>query len=122
MMVGTWGISGYASKASYLSFFPLGLRAIWTVLSGKKISFPVTPKDRQSGNFLKLVRPQLGVLILTAAGIAWGVGALLLADTPHTLTGVVTNALWGLNNCAAMAGMVRAALWQPPQTPQEEAS
>ena len=121
MMVGTWGISGYASKASYLSFFPLGLRAIWTVLSGKKISFPVTPKDRQSGNFLKLVRPQLGVLILTAAGIAWGVGALLLADTPHTLTGVVTNALWGLNNCAAMAGIVRAALWQPPQTQQEDA-
>ena len=121
MMVGTWGISGYASKASYLSFFPLGLRAIWTVLSGKKISFPVTPKDRQSGNFLKLVRPQLGVLILTAAGIAWGVGALLLADTPHTLTGVVTNALWGLNNCAAMAGIVRAALWKPPQTQQEDA-
>ncbi len=121
MMVGTWGISGYASKASYLSFFPLGLRAIWTVLSGKKISFPVTPKDRQSGNFLKLVRPQLGVLILTAAGIVWGVGALLLGNTPHTLTGVVTNALWGLNNCAAMAGIVRAALWQPPQTQQEEA-
>lgn len=121
MMVGTWGISGYASKASYLSFFPLGLRAIWTVLSGKKISFPVTPKDRQSGNFLKLVRPQLGVLILTAAGIAWGVGALLLGNTPHTLTGVVTNALWGLNNCAAMAGIVRAALWQPPQTQQEDA-
>ncbi len=120
MMVGTWGISGYASKASYLSFFPLGLRAIWTVLSGRKISFPVTPKDRQSGNFLKLVRPQLGVLILTVAGVAWGTGALLLAETPHTLSGVVTNGLWGLNNCVAMAGIIRAALWQPPKTPQEE--
>ncbi|WP_108258741.1 glycosyltransferase [Mangrovicoccus ximenensis] len=120
MMVGTWGVAGYASKASYLSFFPLGLRAIWTVLRGQKISFPVTPKDRQSGNFLKLVRPQLGVLVLTAAGVVWGIAALAFADTEHTLTGVVTNALWGLNNCAAMAGIILAAMWQPPEESEEE--
>lgn len=120
MMVGTWGISGYASKANYLAFFPLGLRAIWTVLKGEKISFPVTPKDRQSGNFLRLVRPQIAVLILTVAGMIWGLGALAIGGTDHSLTGVVTNCLWGLNNCAAMAGMIAAARWLPPSSDKEE--
>ncbi len=116
MMVGTWGIPGYAAKASYLAFFPLGLRAIWTVLRGQRIVFKVTPKDRNAGRFLKLVRAQLAVVGLTAAGVLWGAGALLLADTGHSATGVVTNALWGLNNCIAMAGIIRAAIWQPSAT------
>ncbi|MEM5472105.1 glycosyltransferase [Hoeflea sp. AS60] len=113
MMVGTWGLAGYAAKASYLSFFPLGLRALWNVARGQKISFPVTPKDRQSGNFLSIVRPQLAVIVLTVASSMWAVGALLIGETQHSTTGVVTNILWGINNCVAMAGMVTAALWTP---------
>lgn len=113
MMVGTWGIAGYASKSSYLAFFPLGLRAIGAVAAGRKISFPVTPKDRQLGRHLRLVRPQIAVVALTVAALAWGIVALLRGDTMHTVTGVVTNALWGLNNCLAMSGIIRAALWTP---------
>lgn len=116
IMVGTWGIAGYASKASYLSFFPLGLRAIMTVLRGEKISFKVTPKVRQSGTFLRLVRPQLAVVVLTLAGAVWAIGALISGTTPHSASGVVANILWGLNNCIAMSGMIAAALWQPPET------
>ncbi|WP_410216301.1 glycosyltransferase [Paracoccus sp. (in: a-proteobacteria)] len=119
MMVGTWGISGYASKTSYLAFFPVGLRAIGTVLSGRKISFPVTPKDRQTGRHLRLVRPQIGIVVLTLVSTIWGIGALMAADTGHSVTGVVTNALWGLNNCFAMWGMISAALWQPPNDAQQ---
>lgn len=122
MMVGTWGISGYAAKSSYLSFFPLGIRALVTVLRGQKISFPVTPKVRQTGQFLRLVRPQLAVIGLTLAGAVWALGALAIGGTEHTLTAVVTNILWGLNNCLAMAGIVAAALWQPPTDDQGEAT
>lgn len=121
MMVGTWGVSGYAAKSSYLSFFPLGIRAFMTVLRGKKISFPVTPKVRQSGQFLRLVRPQLAVIGLTLLGAVWALAALAIGGTEHTLTAVVTNILWGLNNCLAMAGIVAAALWQPPTDHQGEA-
>lgn len=121
MMVGTWGISGYAAKSSYLSFFPLGIRALFTVLRGQKISFPVTPKVRQSGQFLRLIRPQLAVIGLTVAGSIWALAALTIGGTDHTLTAVVTNILWGLNNCLAMAGIVAAALWQPPVDDQGEA-
>lgn len=114
MMVGTWGIAGYDAKASYLSFFPLGLRAILTVARGEKISFPVTPKVRQSGNFLRLVRPQIAVVVLTLIASAWAVGALLSGATGHSASGVIANILWGLNNCLAMAGIIGAALWKPP--------
>jgi cellulose synthase (UDP-forming) len=113
MMVGTWGLSGYDAKASYLSFFPLGLRAIFTVARGEKISFPVTPKVRQSGNFLTLVRPQIAVVALTLIGAVWAIGALMIGGTPHSTSGVVANILWGLNNCMAMAGIIGAALWVP---------
>lgn len=115
IMAGTWGISGYASKASYLSFFPLGLKAILTIARGEKISFKVTPKARQSGNFLTLVRPQIAVVLLTFLGSLWGLGALWFADTSHSASGVLTNILWGLNNCIAMAGIIGAAMWTPPE-------
>ncbi|MBT9383025.1 glycosyltransferase [Pseudooceanicola sp. CBS1P-1] len=119
MMIGTWGVAGYTAKASYLSFFPLGLKAIWTVVKGEKISFVVTPKARNAQNHLGLVKPQLAVLVLTALGVIYGFTALTVGGTSHTVTGVVTNALWGLNNCVAMAGMIRAATWQPPQSSEE---
>ncbi|SOH94844.1 cellulose synthase (UDP-forming) [Monaibacterium marinum] len=115
MMVGTWGISGYAAKASYLSFFPLGMRAIYAVFRGQKISFPVTPKVRQSGNFLRLVRPQLFVIGVTIVAGIWGSAALLIDSMPHSPSGVVANLLWGLNNCFAMAGIIGAAMWVPKE-------
>lgn len=121
MMAGTWGVSGFAAKASYLAFFPLGLRAIWSVLRGREISFKVTPKVRQSGNFLALVRPQIAIIVLTCVAALWAVIALFTGATPHSATGVVSNMLWGLNNCLAMAGIVAAALWVP-QTDTKDVS
>ncbi len=116
IMVGTWGIAGYAAKASYLAFFPLGLKALFAVANGEKISFKVTPKVRQTGNFLELVRPQIAVVVLTAIGALWGIGALMYGGTSHSAGGVVANILWGFNNCLAMAGMIGAAMWQPNST------
>lgn len=119
IMVGTWGIAGYSAKASYLSFFPIGFRAIWAVLRGEKISFPVTPKVRQTGNFLGLVKPQIAVVILTVFSAFWGVIALSIGNGLHSTTGVITNILWGLNNCLAMAGIIGSAMWQPPSSQKE---
>jgi len=113
MMVGTWGAGGFAAKASYIAFFPLGLRAIATVLRGRKISFPVTPKDRQSGRFLHLIRPQLAVIALTLAAALWAIGQEVLGLGTHSASGIATNLAWGCFNCLAMASMLRAALWQP---------
>ncbi len=113
MMIGTWGVSGYAAKSSYLSFFPLGMRAIWSVLRGQTISFKVTPKVRQSGNFLALVKPQIAIVVLTALGAVWAIITLATGTTSHSAPGVISNILWGFNNCLAMAGIIGAALWRP---------
>lgn len=90
-----------------------------TVVRGKKISFPVTPKTRQSGRFLHLVRPQIAVVALTLAASVWALVSLQMDLMDHTLAGVGTNLAWGLYNCAAMATMIRAALWQPAQSERQ---
>lgn len=114
-MFSTWGMSGRKAKFSYLAFFPVNLRALWTVARGEKISFTVTPKARQEGNFLYLVYPQLAVMLLTAAGICFGWAGFVSGMGAHTVEALVINTFWGMNNMFAMAGMVKAAFWQPPQ-------
>ena len=118
-MVWTRGIAGYRSKASYLSFFPVNLQAIWTVLKGEKIKFPVTPKDRQEGNFFHLVLPQFTVIVLTLAGLVYAsVQYFVLGNNAYSLGGVLVNIFWGLNNIFALSGIVFAAFWKPEEEQQ----
>lgn len=106
-------MSGYKGKVSYLASFPISLRALWAVLRNQQIKFPVTPKERQDGNFLHLVWPQIAIMALTVLGLAWATLAWRLDIGSYTLGGLIANGLWGLNNILAMSIMVRAALWQP---------
>jgi cellulose synthase (UDP-forming) len=113
-MVGTWGLAGFQSKASYLAFFPVNLRALWTVLRKKQIKFPTTPKDRQEGNFFHLVIPQFLVIVLTVAGLAYATYGYQQGSFTN-LNGLLTNIFWGFNNILAMSGLVLAAFWKPDE-------
>ncbi|MBA4355930.1 MAG: cellulose synthase, partial [Novosphingobium sp.] len=106
-MFGTWGLSGYKGKVSYLASFPISLRALWAVLNKQKIKFPVTPKERQTGNFLHLVYPQMIIMAATVLAFGWAALALGLGIGHYTLGGLIANSLWGLNNILAMSIMVR---------------
>jgi cellulose synthase (UDP-forming) len=112
-MFGTWGLRSWDGKSSYLSFFALNFRALWTVLRGKKITFEVTPKTRQEGNFIGLVVPQLMVIALTIAGLLYGAWRVYVQGEEQELKNLVINALWGMNNVFAMLPMVKAAFWKP---------
>jgi cellulose synthase (UDP-forming) len=112
-MVGTWGVRSWDGKASYLSFFPVNFRALWTVLRGEKIKFHVTPKDRQDGDFLHLVMPQVAIIVLTLSGLAYAAWRVVAQGHDAELPNLVVNVAWGLNNVLAMLPLVRAALWQP---------
>lgn len=112
MMVGTWGVSGFKGKSNYLAFFPVNLKALWIVLKGEQIKFPTTPKDRQKGNFFHHVIPQFMVIVLTVCGLLFASVQYSLGHTKN-LNGLITNTFWGLNNIAAMWGMVMAAFWKP---------
>lgn len=111
-MVGIWGLAGFQSKASYLAFFPVNLRALWTVLRGKQIKFPTTPKDRQEGNFFHLVIPQFAIIVLTASALIYATYGYYHGSFTN-LNGLLTNTFWGINNILAMSGLVMAAFWQP---------
>lgn len=113
-MVGTWGISSWEGQSFYLSFFPINLRALWTVARGKQIKFPVTPKIRQEGNFFRLVIPQFLIMLLTAAGLIFA-GIMVYAGRSTNVNGLLTNIFWGLNNILAMSGIVCAAFWKPEE-------
>ncbi len=114
-LVGTWGVAGWQGMASYLSFFPVNLRAIWTVLRGEKIKFPVTPKSRQEGNFLHLVIPQVAIIVLTLSGLLYS-GTMLALGKNSNYSGFITNCFWGGVNIFAMSGIVMAALWKPQES------
>ncbi|KFB90360.1 cellulose synthase [Serratia grimesii] len=113
-MFGTWGISAWDGKASYLSLFSMNLRALDTVLRGEKIKFHVTPKERQQGNFLQLVKPQIAIIGLTLLGLLWG-GLQLYLGNVEDPSGYVINIFWGGVNIIAMLPMVLAALWRPEE-------
>lgn len=121
MMIGTWGVAGYKGKTNFLSFFPVNLRALWTVLRGQKISFPTTPKERQTGNFFKLVIPQATVFGLSLFSLiyAW-VGHSTGSWGSYSFGGLVLNTFWIINNMMAMWGMIAAAFWTPPTSAEGE--
>lgn len=112
-MFGGWGLAGYPSKASYLAFFPTNLRALWTVMKGEKISFPVTPKNRQEGTFLHLAVPQTVIILLTIIGIVYAWSQYQLEHPSYEINGVLLNTFWGLNNIIALSSIIFAAIWKP---------
>jgi len=113
-MVGTWGVINLKAKASFIAFFGLNLRALWTVVRGETIKFPVTPKERQSGTFYRLARPQIIIIALTLTGLLMQ-GAALALTRRGDLGAYLTNLFWGLNNVYLLAGFVRAAGWTPEE-------
>jgi len=112
-MLALWGLSTTKSKFSYLSFFPINLKALWTVARGQKISFPVTPKDRQDGLFLHLVWPQIGVMVATFAALIFAWLMYLTGSGSYGFDGLFLNTFWGAMNIMAMSGMVYSAIWAP---------
>lgn len=107
--LGTWGVSSWRGEQYYLSFFWVNLKAIADVLRGRPIKFHVTPKTRQSGNFLRLVWPHLGIIALTGVGIAlMGVRVLLLDQ--GDLGAYLANVFWSTHNALALSAIVLAAL------------
>ncbi|ELY4125164.1 glycosyltransferase [Cronobacter malonaticus] len=111
-MFGTWGISAWDGRASYLAFFSMNLKALDTVLRGEQIKFHVTPKERQTGRFLYLVKPQIAIVVLTLIGLIWG-GIQVACGAVDDPSGYVINIFWGAVNIAAMLPMIMAAMWQP---------
>jgi cellulose synthase (UDP-forming) len=112
-LCGLWGAKTMDGRRWYMAMFPLNLRALWTVARGKKISFPVTPKDRTEGRFLHLVKWQILLVVLTMAGIFWAWSIHLAGLGAYSLGGLIANTVWGANNVLSLLPIIRAAVWAP---------
>lgn len=100
-----------------IALFPLQVQAVLSVITGKKITFQVTPKQRQSGVYFGLIRIQLCIFILTIMGMVWGLIQLALGNWSNPWTCVI-NIAWGCYHLALLWVVVRAAFWQPERSPK----
>ena len=117
-VAGSWGIPArelWRSEQYAIALFPLFIQAVWSVLSGRPIKFQVTPKQRKSGIYLRLVLPQLTVVALTILGILWCIIRFLMGDLNNPLLYLI-NGAWAVYNLSLLWVIIRAAVWQPEST------
>lgn len=112
-LVGLWGAKTMSGRRWYLAMFPLNIQALWAVARKRKISFPVTPKQRSEGRFLSLVKWQLLMVGLTIAGLIWAWTLHLGGGGNYSIGGLVANTLWGVNNILSLMPIILAAVWKP---------
>ncbi len=111
----SWGIPAgelWRSEQYAIALFPLFIQAVWSVFTGRPIKFQVTPKQRQSGVYLRLVWPQLTVCALTILGIAWCICRFLIGDLENPWL-YLLNGAWAIYNLSLLGVIIKAALWQP---------
>ncbi|NOK70976.1 MAG: glycosyltransferase [Chloroflexi bacterium AL-N10] len=114
-MVAAWGIPArelWRSEQYAIALFPLYIQSVWSILTGKSVKFEVTPKQRQSGIYLKLVWVQLSLVILTVGGIILSLYRWLSGNLEQPELYLI-NAAWAIYNMSLLLVIIRAAVWQP---------
>ena len=118
LIVTAWGISArevWRSEQYAIALFPLMIRAVWSIFSGKDVKFQVTPKQRQAGKYLNLVKAQLLVFILTILGILYCIYRFATGDLANPETYLI-NSAWAIYNLSLLWVIIKAAVWQPKST------
>ena len=83
---------------------PLSFRQSGACLPRRPLKFQVTPKQRQSGIYLRLVRPQLIVFGLTILGIVWSLGTVRAMGKLHDPWVHLLNGGWAIYNLVSALG------------------
>lgn len=112
MTFGCWGINTGRGDQYYISCFWLMFTSLIAAIRGKKVTFNVTPKSRVFGQHLHHIYPHIIIIVLTLTGIIYNI-FLILADTHPSLSGFLSNSLWGLFNVYNLSIILRAAYWNP---------
>lgn len=103
-------LSFRAISFSYSSWW-LQLQALFSVISGKKMAFAVTPKKMQSGDFSNLAYPHLIYVLLAVTGVG------LAVYREGISAGVVTNMAWVGFNIIIFWPYIKAAIgWDKRKT------
>jgi len=111
-----WGLPTWRGQQYSMALFPLWIRAVISAVGnvyfGRQLGFAVTPKTRQSGVYLRLVLPQLLVILLLNVAVVWGLLRLALGYTDEGVP-ILVNAFWICYDLAALGIVLRAATYRP---------
>jgi cellulose synthase (UDP-forming) len=111
----SWGIPArelWRSEQYAIALFPLFIQSVWSVFTGRPIKFQVTPKQRQSGIYLRLVWPQLAIFALTILGMVWCIYCFAIGQLENPWL-YLLNGVWAVYNLSLFWVIIRAAIWQP---------
>lgn len=114
----SWGVpfkEVWRSEQYAIALFPVFINSVISVFFGKSIKFKVTPKQRQSGNYLRLVLPQITIILLTLSGIIWSIYRAITGNMPDFSVDLI-NIAWSIYNLLLLSVIVQAAIWQPKST------
>ena len=112
-VVGTWGVDNSKGRKLNIAFFSFNLQALWSVFRGREIKFEVTPKQRNTENYIYMVWPQIGVVVLTVLAFLIACVRQYIDPNPSQLASLMVNGFWGFTNACAMSVLIFAALWKP---------
>lgn len=116
-----WGLPIRRGRQYSLALFPLWITAVTSVIGnvyfGRKLGFVVTPKTRQAGVSLSVVRWQIAMMALLTGAIVYGVARVLAGSTAHWFS-VLVNVFWSCYDLA-MLGVVLGAVRYTPATSGE---
>jgi len=111
LMIATWGIHTNRGSAFFVAISPVVIKAFVDVFRNKPINFIVTSKVAKAGNFLPLVRVQIGLIVLYVLAILFASTLLILGERIY-FTGFAINVLWSLYNMLALWAIVKASLYR----------
>jgi len=118
-----WGMKTWRGQQYSLALFPLWIRAVISAVNnvyrGKKLGFVVTPKTRQGGVHLSLVRLQIIAMLLLIAASIYGLVRLTLGLTEEGVP-ILINVFWVTYNLLMLSVVLDAATYQPPQEVEGE--
>lgn len=106
------GAISFRAISFSISSWYLQLRALFSVITGQKMGFSVTPKQAQSGNYTSMAYPHLAYVFFAA------VGSVVALSRESINPAVATNIIWVVFNTALFIPFIDAATQTNKQTEQ----
>ncbi|MGB4586142.1 MAG: glycosyltransferase family 2 protein [Rectinemataceae bacterium] len=108
------GIPVWRGEQYNLAMFPLNIKAVISVLGGKKLAFVVTPKHRDDGRDFRLIWPQATVIALSIAAAIYGL-VMFFFGRGLNIIGLGVNLVWCVYNIISLGVVVKALYYKPPE-------
>lgn len=109
-----WKRPTWRGQQYSLALFPLWIKAVTTAIGsvyfGKKLGFVVTPKTRQGGVSLRIVRAQVVIMVLLCVAIVFGLAKLALGLTDENVP-ILVNVFWGIFDLVMLSVVLDAVTY-----------